>query len=724
MVTTTLMDSNGTPTKTLTLDTSPAPFVAILEAGNEVPTTTLAFDYLPTPVVTTLADSKGMPTATLTFNDGFATFVATLTDSNGAPTKTLTLTVAVPPIPTTVPADPISPPTTLSTPSDNPTPTTTVLTDSNGIPIATLTLSDGDPAAPLTTTLTDPYGTPTATIIVIISPTDGPTDPTTGGGDGSGGGGDGGGPITEEFSITEAQYFVGMFASTLIACLISIPIRMIDLNLQQLQPFHALADPPPPPKGGSTSASGASAGDSLCAETGGMFSVAEGLFLGLFGSHRRRRWPVFLSSLLVVGSAVLTPLSADAVLVVLHGSCTRGSESAANCALTLGVSAVPARQTQALLAAMALVAVLALLALRRWTSGVNSNPWSIAGIASLVSNPDVRRILASLPTTEVDRISNSELKRAFEPYVFRLGYFVHEDELRYGIMVSNRKRGLLEGGEIPRRGRNKLWARGGKARQCKLFEIQPFFMLGFVGRGAFLALLCGLLALIAYYNNPRTYHPFEKFMDGESVWVRLLFTAVGVVITFLWGSIFSGVAALSPYQLMARSSQAAQRTILNSPPTNCFSGIWFAFRRRHTLMGIVAFTAILSEFLPILLANVPFGVTQTWQTHMVCTWFSVAIICFMILVLVGTFFVKWPRLPVDVRTIAGAAYCVCDSWLLEGVDRLNMAKKEERDARVNFSGLRYRFGEIVGVSGATRIGVDVVDLDPTDGGGAEAAQAV
>ncbi|KAI5926291.1 hypothetical protein F4810DRAFT_656280 [Camillea tinctor] len=249
-------------------------------------------------------------------------------------------------------------------------------------------------------------------------------------------------------------------------------------------------------------------------------------------------------------------------------------------------------------------------------------------------------------------------------------------------------------------------------------------MLGFVGRGVFLVLLCGLLALIVYYNNPHVYAPFEEFMDSESVWIRLLFTAVGVVITFLWGAMFGGVAAISPYQIMAHSPQPAQRTILISPPTNCFSGLWAAFRRRHALMGVVALAAIFSEFLPILLANVPYAVAQTWPTHMVCTWLSVAIVCFMVLVLAGTLlFVRWPRLPADVRTIAGVAYCICDSWLLEGVDKMGLTRKEERDARVNFSGLRCRFGEMTGVSGAKRIGVDVVDLDPLDIG-SEAARAV
>jgi hypothetical protein len=48
--------------------------------------------------------------------------------------------------------------------------------------------------------------------------------------------------------------------------------------------------------------------------------------------------------------------------------------------------------------------------------------------------------------------------------------------------------------------------------------------------------------------------------------------------------------------------------------------LWSAIKRRHPFLVIVALTAILSEFLPILLNNVPFKLTQTWTIHLVCTW--------------------------------------------------------------------------------------------------------
>lgn len=134
-----------------------------------------------------------------------------------------------------------------------------------------------------------------------------------------------------------------------------------------------------------------------------------------------------------------------------------------------------------------------------------------------------------------------------------------------------------------------------------------------------------------------------------------------------------------------------------------------AVRQRQVFLIMVAGTAVLAEFMPILLGNVPFRVTQTWTASRTCTWMAVGILSLMWLVVVGSFFIRWPHLPVDPSTIAGAMYYVCDSWMLESLEGLSMLDKEERDQRVAGLGLKFRFGDMVGVSGRRRIGVDGMD---------------
>ncbi len=144
-------------------------------------------------------------------------------------------------------------------------------------------------------------------------------------------------------------------------------------------------------------------------------------------------------------------------------------------------------------------------------------------------------------------------------------------------------------------------------------------------------------------------------------------------------------------------------------------------RRGHVYLVAVAFTAGLAEFMPILLNNVPFRVTQTWVAHQVCTWLAVAVLGLMVLVVVASFFVRWPHMPVDPSTIAGAMYYVCDSPGLVSPPGgshhrfgagLSTLDGRERDRRVANMGGCYRFGPMRGVSGLARIGLDAVDEKP------------
>lgn len=88
----------------------------------------------------------------------------------------------------------------------------------------------------------------------------------------------------------------------------------------------------------------------------------------------------------------------------------------------------------------------------------------------------------------------------------------------------------------------------------------------------------------------------------------------------------------------------------------------------------------------------------------------------MVAVLAGSFAVKWPSMPLDPSTAAGAMWYVCDSRMVVGgggaeggMSGLSRLDRKERDKRVLETGMRYGFGRTMGVSGKGRIGVDVVD---------------
>ncbi|KAI6091712.1 hypothetical protein F4821DRAFT_225422 [Hypoxylon rubiginosum] len=582
------------------------------------------------------------------------------------------------------------------------TPVVTVITNSEGV--TTTSTSIPDPVStPQTTTLTDSQGRPTATqeTTVLVTPsvvtqTDSSGIPTATATlypvipEGSDNNKNNNNTVMKTYFTSHGDYVIGMFLPTFLAIILAIPIRILDLNAKILQPWHEL-----------THTRGAAGRESLCLDTSGWQSVVAS-FRSLAGGQAL----VFLTSVLVLASALLIPLSAEAIAFDLRGiGCVKGSGNAQNCAYVLSVFKQAANATLAVLAVMGVAVFMILVILVRWRSGVSTNPWSMCGIASLSMNADVRRLFTSLPAgVDMAKMPKGLLQSILQDHWYKLGYFYGPNgTVEYGIMLHDERGDGYAPDQIAG---DVKEPQDHHAAPTKPSHHLPFLMLGYAGRSVLLFVLCGLLALILYYNNTGGDTPFENFMDSESFGVRFLFTGVGVVISFFWASFFSSIAILSPYQLLAKSPQHARRSILLAPPTNAFSGLWSSVRRRHGFLAVVALTSILSEFLTIFLSNIPFRITQTFLIHNICTWAAVGILCIMILVVAGSFFVTWPHMPVDPSTVAGAMYYVCDSWMLARFEGLSTMKRKDRDWRVNEMGLKYEFGEITGSSGIVRVSVD------------------
>jgi hypothetical protein len=135
-------------------------------------------------------------------------------------------------------------------------------------------------------------------------------------------------------------------------------------------------------------------------------------------------------------------------------------------------------------------------------------------------------------------------------------------------------------------------------------------------------------------------------------------------------------------------------------------------RQGNVLLFAAAVVGVFSEFLPVLLANIPFTLTQTLTTHNICTYISLAIIAAMLLVLAVSMFVRWPHMPVDPRTVAGAAYYIADSTTMlrdfAGY-RLSAMDRKQRDRYIDSLNRRYFYGRLVGSLGQTRMVVDGVN---------------
>ncbi|KAI3338450.1 hypothetical protein F4824DRAFT_81166 [Ustulina deusta] len=505
------------------------------------PTQTMLINVLESPQETILRDPLGYPTATLYYYDVGST--ATLYNSNNIATATITTTI----------------------------PETTVL--------STLYDINGQPTK--TTILLQPI--PTVSEVVAATPTPtsspGPSDQ----------------PTLKLQRMPDGVYFIGLMLPTLLAILVSIPIRVLNRNVKLYQGFHALA-----------SDRGASAAESLCLETTGPSSLLYGLW-----SLRSGQYLLGLTSILVVLSALIIPFSAEVFRLILQGAqCRLDGSKQLECSVVLGVFPAPAQVLSALLIVIIAGIILVALLLRRWDTGVKRDPWSILEMTQLAASVEMQRTLERLRRNRKagHKVDTKKLANALRAKIFSLREWEENGILKRGVLTQQ----LDDAAEKP----------GKKADRSVTFANTEEIR-----------------------RQQRPHWP-----GGDSVPFFILSWT---------GAFFNAVAFLSPYKLLRRRRLNKGQAITLTPATNPFAGIWLAFipSQRDFYLGVVAATAILSEVLPLYLGNIPCNGVQVESAETICVYLSVTVLSVMILIVGWSLFIDWPStMGADPSTIAGAMY--------------------------------------------------------------------
>ncbi|KAM7194051.1 hypothetical protein V8F20_008147 [Naviculisporaceae sp. PSN 640] len=642
----------GTPT-VITITPEPTSFVTTIDG---VPVT--MFTTPPVTSFTTTAGGSLITTDSVITPSGTGLITITFVSTSGGTLTTFTSTIS----PGSTFVSTIS--GTLTTITSTPSPTTRTSVRSKTTKTFTTT-----------STSTDTTSTPTQTVV----------------------------GTTRVFKWTESDIFVGTFLPSLFGVALVIPLRIIDLNAKLYQPFQSLAQP-----GGGTGA------ETLTMQYTGFMTFITPVITLLQGH------PVpFLTTLMVLCGSFIVPLATEAIGLKLHGYCIRNTATP-GCGPSLGVSPAPAHALIGLIVAVILLLLIVLFLISRWATGVNANPWNIAGIASLAGNSAVR----------IRQNSEAAMKRAVSQKQYGLGYFRSPStgKEEYGIILTDESgRALHDNGLQPSESHDSdgliditgsgVVSATGRRRQNSANNL-PLMPLRYPWRLALMAFEVGLLIFIIYYHvyyhvtlNERG-RVFDdgrlwEFMNANTFGVRFVAAIVGVIIAFCWQSFFLSVSIMAPYQSMALATQPPSRSILLSPCTNPFSGLYSSIKQRHLFLFATSFAAILSELLPVFLANVFFSLSQTNKTATACASISSIILGLSILVLVYSFFVKWPPMPVDPRSIAGVMYYISLSHMLDSGDFAGVSEMDgkERERWIEEKGRRYFYGVLVGGSWR-RLGVD------------------
>ncbi|CAG1993696.1 unnamed protein product [Fusarium graminearum] len=215
-----------------------------------------------------------------------------------------------------------------------------------------------------------------------------------------------------------------------------------------------------------------------------------------------------------------------------------------------------------------------------------------------------------------------------------------------------------------------------------------------------------MVFLLYYHLTLDKSSSFKNFMNSQTFGVRFLFATFGVVISFSWTAFFITITMVVPYQVMSHGPQSASNSVLLTRPTNPFSGFWSAVKHRQIFPGLVAVMAIFSEFMPILLANIPYSLSQVRISHDICARISVGILALMAITIIISFLIRWPDMPVDPRSIAGAMYYVSESNMVDHFSGMAAMDGDERKQRIKELGGTYLYGELTTRSGERRPAVE------------------
>lgn len=310
--------------------------------------------------------------------------------------------------------------------------------------------------------------------------------------------------------ISRSAYLTATFLPTFLAVLVAIPLRTVYINTRLLQPFIALSSASP--------VTGASAESSILLRYHGWRSV--------LATSVRLRQPVVLLGYLAFGCAVvMVPLAAEGVRVFTPDDCV------GVCPGFLGLDEAVGRALEGLLGVI--VALLGGLEVVLWfrKTGVRQDPWSIAGMAALSTDMEMRGLLKEVDRGVDRKVEEWELQRVLERRGYMLGV---SEEGRYGIGVAvpvGRSEVLLRTDEKE----PAIGTQGGK-----MMTSAPFWLLRWQGVALTVLSFVAVVVLLLYYENSWGDNGFGKFMASQGFGARFVFTGIGVGLGLVMNVFFRG----------------------------------------------------------------------------------------------------------------------------------------------------------------------------------------
>ena len=437
-----------------------------------------------------------------------------------------------------------------------------------------------------------------------------------------------------------SDYFIASYMAVIVAVLLKVVWQMVFSALKMMEPFFQLTQP-----------GGATAKQSL---------LAEYLSTGYSKNHLRHiftgHWVLLLGTIAYISISVLAPLATETSTVVATAYCNLPDGGHQPCNAVWVLNASVARGLEAILSLTA-VLVFALIVLQ-WPrkSGIFSNPSSIATMASLLSHEDTLNDFRHLDQSADDEQLSAQLSG--NHYTLS-SYEIHPGSglYRYGIVKTTSSL-YSDPYNLTTPTSNLDYASRTHFSPLPPSEVsvnKPFLQHNTTATTTFpftkrtlrdllflFTLLTLLAILIAYYFDGSS-SSFNTWFNSDTFGPRFLLTSAAVIIDFHWKTLEREVRILVPYRRLVAGNATPEKSVLvnvGGTPVQAFPG---ALWRGEWLHVCVAFTAVMSDVLIVSVSGVPYSRAQIWQSFLVSSYLSMAILGWMV-VCVGAVF--WWRVQV------------------------------------------------------------------------------
>ncbi|KAJ9603268.1 hypothetical protein H2200_012046 [Cladophialophora chaetospira] len=488
--------------------------------------------------------------------------------------------------------------------------------------------------------------------------------------------------VTGKFTMQ--RYYVATYLCPLVVVLLKCIWGTVVGSIRMTEPFYQLSKP-----------GGGDAKFSLLANY-----LSSGFALTTLSSSLHRQPIMLLAVTALTITTVMAPIASEAMSIRASTVCPQDDGTFTHCAPVWLLNIPCIRLLQSFLSLLfCLIATYIVLNFKR-SSGVFSDPSSIASVGSLLGNQDFVQELRDIPTVS----STKDVRRLLMGNKYRLATFpVEGGNLSYGIVKEASEQS--NGYHVT----NLQEASTTKSKKSSNSR-------GYLHDLLLLMLSTGLLAVVlAYYRDGKN-DGFNRFFNSDGFGPRFILSFAATILDNRWKHLEKEVRMMQPYRQLyskPRGTKISTEALLVNTASTTYTSFPIALWRRNYFVALVSFIAVLSDALIIAIVGIPFSYGQLLSSFYVVNWLSVSILSLMIITALLAM-LWWRRgnpkgMPRRPDTLVSVALYLCASQVTEQLVPLSLEAEATRNHVVRGWGEGFWFGQGLGVDAKTRWLIDKGD---------------